>query len=74
MTHLCFADHLLILVKAEASSVKLVKEALDAFPALSGLTANPSTSQLFPSGVVATSQQEIRSVLVFPAGNLVFDT
>jgi hypothetical protein len=51
LTHLCFADDLLIFSEANVSSISRIKAALKEFEVLSGLKANPSKSYLFCSGV-----------------------
>ncbi|XP_059440872.1 uncharacterized protein LOC132173392 [Corylus avellana] len=51
LTHLCFADDLLIFSEASLSSIKVIKAALIEFENLSGLKANPSKSSLYCSGV-----------------------
>lgn len=51
LTHLCFADDMLIFSDASLSSISIIKAALLEFELLSGLKANPSKSSLFCSGV-----------------------
>jgi hypothetical protein len=52
LTHLCFADDLLIFFAASINSVKAIKGVLDEFELLSGLKANPSKNSLFCGGVL----------------------
>jgi hypothetical protein len=47
LTHLCFADDLLIFAKASLRSIQTIKAALAEFENLSGLKANPSKISLF---------------------------
>jgi hypothetical protein len=47
ITHLCFADDLLVFCRADAKSVCLVKGCLDQFRYLSGLVPNPGKSDFF---------------------------
>jgi hypothetical protein len=47
LTHLCFADDLLIFSEASVKSISIIKDALIEFEDLSGLKANPSKSFLF---------------------------
>jgi hypothetical protein len=47
LTHLCFADDLLIFSEASVKSISIIKDALIEFEELSGLKANPSKSFLF---------------------------
>ena len=47
LTHLCFADDLLIFAKASLRSIHTIKAALFEFEDLSGLKANPSKGFFF---------------------------
>jgi hypothetical protein len=47
LTHLCFADDLLVFSEASLSSISVIKVALLEFENLSGLKANPSKSSFF---------------------------
>jgi hypothetical protein len=51
LTHLCFADDLLLFSDANLSSISIIKATLREFELLPGLKANPSKSSLFYSGV-----------------------
>jgi hypothetical protein len=51
LTHLCFADDLLLFSNANLSSISIIKDTLREFELLSGLKANPSKSSLFCSGI-----------------------
>jgi hypothetical protein len=51
ITHLCFADDLLLFSEASLSSISVIKAALLEFEGLSGLRTNPSKSSFFCSGV-----------------------
>jgi hypothetical protein len=51
LTHLCFADDLLILSEASLSSINVIKAALMEFEDLSGLKANPSKSSFYCSRI-----------------------
>lgn len=51
LTHLCFADDLLIFSEANLVSTSIIKQVLEDFEQLSGLKANLSKSSLFCSGV-----------------------
>jgi hypothetical protein len=51
LTHLCFADDLLIFSKVSQNSIGIIKAALVEFEELSGLKANPSKSFFFCSGI-----------------------
>ena len=51
LTHLCFADDLLIFFEASQYSIGVIKAALAEFEELSGLKVNPSKSSVFCSGI-----------------------
>jgi hypothetical protein len=51
LTHLCFADDLLIFSEASLISTKIIKSALLEFESLSGLKSNPTKSSFFCSGI-----------------------
>lgn len=54
ITHLCFADDLLIFCKGEVSSVSLIKDCLSRFSGFSGLSPNPGKSNVFSCGISET--------------------
>jgi hypothetical protein len=47
LTHLCFADDLLIFFEAKLESIMVLKRVLHEFSELSGLRSNPAESTLF---------------------------
>lgn len=47
LTHLCFADDLLLFTKGNSKSIQQVQKILDRFAAVSGLKANPSKSCIY---------------------------
>jgi hypothetical protein len=51
LTHLCFADDLLIFSEASLSSINVIKAVLVEFEELSSLKANPSKSSFYCSGI-----------------------
>jgi hypothetical protein len=53
LTHLCFADDLLLFCDASIPFISIVKAALLEFERISGLKANPSKSSLFCSSISA---------------------
>ena len=50
ITHLCFADDLILFCGNSKDSGVVLKQALDMFFSLSGLSANPSKSSIFVAG------------------------
>ncbi|XP_052477259.1 uncharacterized protein LOC128032617 [Gossypium raimondii] len=53
LTHLCFADDLLIFTKGNLESILVVGNVLDLFYKMSGLHVNFSISELYSGGVVS---------------------
>jgi hypothetical protein len=70
ITHLCFADDLMLFVAADIPSIKLIKVALEDFRLLSGLSVNQSKSEVFCAAVSAGLQTQILSTLQFRSGRL----
>jgi len=66
LSHLCFADNLLIFSAATLASVRCCIGALAEFEALSGLEANPSKSSVFLAGVTPTGKQNLFELLHMP--------
>ena len=63
LTHLCFADDLMIFCHADENSLGIVKRALDRFTFWAGLEANPSKSNIFFSRVSEESKQALLPIL-----------
>ncbi|KAK3229982.1 hypothetical protein Dsin_001863 [Dipteronia sinensis] len=59
LSHLCFANDLIMLCRGSLSSARAVKAALDEFSLLSGLHANHAKSNIFTSGVSPTINQQL---------------
>lgn len=60
LTHICFADDLLLFTKGNTASIQLVRLILDKFAAVSGLKANPAKSCIYFGGV---QQEEKMNIL-----------
>ncbi|CAL1383523.1 unnamed protein product [Linum trigynum] len=60
LTHLCFADDLLIFTKGSEEAVGTVATILEKFYLVSGLRCNPSKSEIFCAGV----NEEVKKTLV----------
>lgn len=60
---LVFVDDLFLLTTADLSSVRIIKESLDAFSAKSGLKPNMMKCELFVSGVTSSKKLEISKIL-----------
>lgn len=65
LTHLIFADDLMIFCKGDVRSVNRVKEVLDRSSKVTGLTANLDKSSIFIAGVEDAIQQQILSTTSF---------
>ena len=70
ISHLCFADDLLIFCKGEIHSVSCVAQCLEVFRQLSGLSPNPDKSNVFMCGIAANVGEQILSLLGYNAGCL----
>ncbi|XP_074291033.1 uncharacterized protein LOC141617784 [Silene latifolia] len=73
LTHLIFADDLLIFTRGDLPSVKAVSDCLDQFSMLSGLVANnPSKTDLYYGGVAADVKDLILAATGFSEGKFPF--
>ena len=70
ITHLCFADDLMLFCNADINSVGILKSCLDRFSQLSGLTINRAKSFLYLSGINRELQHDIQQQLGFQQGIL----
>jgi hypothetical protein len=70
LTHLCFADDLLLFCDASIPSISIVKAALLEFERISGLKANPSKSSFFCSGIFARMKDYLLAELQMMEGVL----
>ncbi|XP_074278108.1 uncharacterized protein LOC141601710 [Silene latifolia] len=72
LTHLIFADDLLVFTREDLPSVKAVSDCLDQFSMLSGLVANPSKTDLYFGGVAADVKDLILAATGFSEGKFSF--
>ncbi|GJR80695.1 RNA-directed DNA polymerase, eukaryota, reverse transcriptase zinc-binding domain protein [Tanacetum coccineum] len=70
ITHLCFADDLLVFCNRDQESVKVIKESLDEFSGVSGLVPNMQKSTIFFGGLSNAEQQVILNIIPFTVGKL----
>jgi hypothetical protein len=70
ITHLAFADDLMVFCHADLASVELIRGALDSFASISGLIINRRKSSVFLSGVEDSIGVAITSCLQFQPGVL----
>jgi hypothetical protein len=70
LTHLCFADDLLIFSNVNPTSISIIKAALLEFEQLFGLCANPSKSSLFCAGLSTRMKDVLLEDLQMREGQL----
>lgn len=70
LSHLCFADDLIMLCHGSTPSATVLKKSLDDFSSLSGLKANPAKSNIFLSGVHNNSRQQLIDIFGYNVGSL----
>ncbi|KAJ9535293.1 hypothetical protein OSB04_un001605 [Centaurea solstitialis] len=70
LTHLCFADDLLMFCYGDASSVRVLRDALFEFGGVSGLKPSLEKSTCFLGNVNGLNRQEILEILPFKLGTL----
>ncbi|GFS35680.1 hypothetical protein Acr_00g0041440 [Actinidia rufa] len=72
ISHLAFADDLILFSSGDAASVGLVMECLKNFGYYSGLSINASKSQVFIAGICHEEMEKIKSVTGFNLGEYPF--
>ncbi|XP_074315571.1 uncharacterized protein LOC141651773 [Silene latifolia] len=72
LTHLMFADDLLMFCKGDAPSILLLMKAFTSFSNASGLRMNNTKSEIFFSGMVPELQSDILRVTGFREGTMPF--
>ncbi|KAJ9561158.1 hypothetical protein OSB04_006318 [Centaurea solstitialis] len=70
LTHLCFADDLLMFCYGDLNSVTVLKNALLEFSRVSGLKPSLEKSTSFLGNVVGRNREEILNILPFKLGSL----
>ncbi|GKC28564.1 RNA-directed DNA polymerase, eukaryota, reverse transcriptase zinc-binding domain protein [Tanacetum coccineum] len=70
ITHLCFADDLLVFCHGDIESVRIMKKSLDEFSSVSGLLPNMQKSTIFFGGMSSIEQQSILDIIPFSLGKL----
>lgn len=70
LTHLCFADDLMVFVEGTKRSVEGILEVFEEFDKMSGLKISLEKSTLFMAGFTAQKQEEILNHFPFEAGKL----
>ena len=70
LTHLCFADDLMIFTKGNVESIVGIQNVLKLFYTFSGLQLNNEKSEIFSSEINGAMMEEIQRVSGFKAGTL----
>ncbi|GJU97186.1 RNA-directed DNA polymerase, eukaryota, reverse transcriptase zinc-binding domain protein [Tanacetum coccineum] len=70
ITHMCFADDLLVFCHGDSKSVKVIKKSLDEFSGYSGLLPNMQKSTIFFGGLSSAELQIILNIIPFTVGKL----
>ncbi|KAK3218488.1 hypothetical protein Dsin_012458 [Dipteronia sinensis] len=70
LSHLCFADDLIMLCHGSPSSALVLKAALHEFSLPSGLLANQAKSNIFTSGLSSTTNQQLINLFGYTVGSL----
>ncbi|XP_062085985.1 uncharacterized protein LOC133792093 [Humulus lupulus] len=69
ITNLCFADDLLLVCKAHASSIQIIQQSFETFSAASGLYINNSKSRIFFGGISGTEKAYLLSLSKMTEGS-----
>jgi len=70
ISHLCFADDLMIFSEGDVNSIRMIRTVLTKFQDLSGLYPNPNKSDIFLSGALIVERDQIIRILGFREGEL----
>ncbi|VFR01205.1 unnamed protein product [Cuscuta campestris] len=70
ITHLAFADDIMLFSRADFHSVQILMHSLEHFSSVSGLTLNPTKSNIFIAGRLRDASQDILDLAPFPRGHL----
>ncbi|GJZ62584.1 hypothetical protein Tco_0618721, partial [Tanacetum coccineum] len=74
ITHLCFADDLLVLFHGDVNSVRVIKNALKKFSVVSRLYPNMGKSTIFCGSMDIITIDSIIQILLFKRGKLLVST
>ena len=72
ITHLAFADDLILFARGDVLSIKIILDCLARFGAHSGLCVNQLKSSMFTAGLRGNELEEIKSLANFPIGAMPF--
>lgn len=69
ITHLAFADDLMLFARGDLPSIHILVNCLDTFKATSGLGINASKSNIFTAGLYGRDLDDILELLDYPQGS-----
>ncbi|GFZ06915.1 hypothetical protein Acr_18g0010850 [Actinidia rufa] len=72
ITHLAFADDLILFTRGDTTSVRLSMECLKNFGDYSGLSINKHKSNIFMAGINSEDMEEIKAITEFNMGTFLF--
>ncbi|XP_022855690.1 uncharacterized protein LOC111376908 [Olea europaea var. sylvestris] len=72
ITHLAFADDLMLFARGDAMSVEILIDCLDKFGLASGLKINTTKSSIYTAGIFGYELQNIMEVSKFSKGSMPF--
>ncbi|XP_021763674.1 uncharacterized protein LOC110728323 [Chenopodium quinoa] len=72
ITHMMFADDLLLFSRADSTSIQLLLQAFQKFSCASGLVANLSTSEVYFGGISDSDKDQLQTVLGMSRSSLPF--
>ncbi|GKG31331.1 RNA-directed DNA polymerase, eukaryota, reverse transcriptase zinc-binding domain protein [Tanacetum coccineum] len=70
LTHMCFADDLMVLCNGDTRSLEVVKKTLNDFSSVSGLFPNLSKSTIFFGSINGKLKEDLLQILPFKYGKL----
>ncbi|GJR91054.1 RNA-directed DNA polymerase, eukaryota, reverse transcriptase zinc-binding domain protein [Tanacetum coccineum] len=70
LTHMCFADDLMVLYNGDTDLLQVVKKTLDEFSSVSGLFPNLSKSTIFFGSLNEKVKEDMLKILPFKCGKL----
>ncbi|GJY37591.1 RNA-directed DNA polymerase, eukaryota, reverse transcriptase zinc-binding domain protein [Tanacetum coccineum] len=70
LTHMCFADDLIVLCNGDKASLEVVKKSIEDFSCISGLFPNLSKSIIFFGSINEDRKKELLEVIPFKYGKL----
>lgn len=70
LSHLCFADELMLFCRVDRTLIMAMSRCLDTFAVASGLVANSSKSAIYLVGIDPLLKQKLAKSIDFPLGSL----